>query len=132
MPHPLGRVLLIEDDPDIAAILSLGLPAMGAAGVTLVTDGAAGLARGLSDRYDLVLVDLLLPGLDGFEVVRGLRARWTSEETAIVFLTSASRSMDQRVLRKLGADGLIRKPVTLTDLATQLQAIFSARPAPRA
>jgi len=129
MALSLGRVLVIEDDPDIANILAVALPPMGATGVVVEATGTAGLERGLAEPFDLVLVDLLLPGKDGFDVVRGLRATIPPAQCAMVFLTSAARDVDARVVRLSGADGLIRKPFTLKSLARDLALILASRSA---
>src|SRR5947207_12952622 len=77
------RILVIEDEPRILAFLARGLEAEGFT-VDGVGDGQAGLRRALEDRYDLVLLDLLLPGLDGLTVLRELQARQPSLPVGIV------------------------------------------------
>lgn len=126
MSRPLGRVLVIEDDPDIAQILASALVHMGASTVTVELKGDEGLERGLEEPFDLALVDLLLPGKDGFDVVQRLRERYPRGTCALVFLTSASRGIDARVVRMTGADGLIRKPFSLAELQGRLQEILAS------
>jgi CheY-like chemotaxis protein len=94
----LGRVLVIEDDPDVASVLELTLRRMGALEVAVAPDGNEGIERARGQDWDLMLVDLLLPGKDGFDVVCEYQA-WraalgsTAPSPTIVFVTSAARTV---------------------------------------
>jgi two-component system OmpR family response regulator len=128
----LGRVLVIEDDPDVASVLELTLLRMGAAEVAVAPDGTEGLERARSDRWDLMLVDLLLPGKDGFDLVLEFQ-RWrqdlgaTAPSPTIVFVTSAARTVGDELISRSGAHGLICKPFTMAGLAQRLEDIVAAR-----
>lgn len=117
----LGRVLVIEDDPDLANILRLALPSLGAREVKVRNHGQRGLETALAESFDLVLVDLLLPGRDGFDVVRTLRRRLPADRSTILFLTSAASGLDRRFLERSGADGILEKPFSLSELRTALR-----------
>src|SRR2546421_5357196 len=112
------RILVIEDEPRILAFLARGLEAEGFT-VDGVGDGQAGLRRALEDRYDLVLLDLLLPGLDGLTVLRELQARQPSLPVVIV----SARSDLPTKLRGfgLGASDYLSKPFSFDELLARVR-----------
>jgi DNA-binding response OmpR family regulator len=128
----LGRVLVIEDDPDVASILELTLRRMGAAEVAVAPDGTEGLERARAAPWDLMLVDLLLPGKDGFDLVLEFQ-RWRqalgadAPSPTIVFVTSAARTVGDELVSRSGAHGLICKPFTMAGLAQRLESIVASR-----
>lgn len=130
-----GRVLIIEDDPDVASVLDLTLRRMGATHVAVAPDGNEGLARARGEAWDLMLVDLLLPGKDGFDLVREYQA-WrsalggTTPSPTIVFVTSAARTVGAELVERSGAHGLICKPFTMAGLAQRLESIVAERSQP--
>ena len=120
----LGKVLIIEDDPDVATVLAVYLRRLGAQ-VQIAPDGTRGAALARSQRWDLMLVDLLLPGKDGYDVVCDLKRDNGLPDTVVVFVTSASRALTNDLVSRSGADGLISKPFTLGGLKTRLELIMS-------
>lgn len=123
----LRRVLVIEDDPDVASVLELALRRMGVPQVLVAPDGVVGLHQARTGGFDLLLVDLLLPGRDGWDIVRELRQEPALADTAMVFVTSAARALAPDAVRGSGADGLICKPFTVAGLATRIEAILARR-----
>jgi two-component system, OmpR family, response regulator MtrA len=113
-----ARILLIEDDPSIREVTAIGL---GAAGfeVTTAADGVDGLARFRADPYDLILLDVMLPRLDGYEVARQVRRTST---VPIVMLTARGDTMDVVVGLEAGADDYVRKPFDLPELIARIRA----------
>jgi DNA-binding response OmpR family regulator len=93
-----------------------------ACGVKLAYDGIAGLAEAESKQYDLIILDLMLPGMDGLEVCRRLRGR--SNYTPILMLTSKSSEIDRVVGLELGADDYLTKPFSVNELKARVKAIF--------
>jgi DNA-binding response OmpR family regulator len=114
-------VLVVEDHREIAELVGLHLRDLGCE-VTLVFDGAVGLAEAEARRYDLVILDLMLPGLDGLEVCKRLRAK--SIYTPLLMLTSKSAEIDRVLGLELGADDYMTKPFSLTELVARVKAIF--------
>jgi DNA-binding response OmpR family regulator len=107
-------VLVIEDDRDIARLLELHLKDEGYS-VTVVPDGEAGLREALSKPYDIVVLDLILPGMDGLEVCRRIRSG--PDYTPVLMLTAKSTDVDRIVGLEMGADDYLTKPFNEKDSA---------------
>ncbi len=113
-----ARILLVEDDPSIREVTALGLTAAGF-GVTVAADGAEGLDRWRAERPDLVLLDVMLPRLDGLEVLRAIRREAT---TPVVMLTARADTIDVVVGLESGADDYVRKPFEMPELVARVRA----------
>ena len=121
-----ASILLVEDDPSIREVTALGLRA---AGFTVLTaaDGVDGLDRWRADRPDLVLLDVMLPRMDGLEVCRAIRREAT---TPIVMLTARADTIDVVVGLESGADDYVRKPFELPELVARVRAALRRRSDP--
>ena len=119
----MPRVLLIEDDPRLAEMVSEYL---GEAGfrVSVVDQGRTGLARATREPYDALVLDLMLPDMDGLEVCRQLRAR---SDTPVLMLTARGDTMDRIVGLEVGADDYLPKPFEPRELLARLRAILRRR-----
>lgn len=115
------KILIIEDNQDLAHPLETHLLEM-AFQVDLVFDGLEGLARAESGDYDLIILDLMLPGLDGIEVCKRLRRK--SSYVPILMLTAKSSEMDRVVGLEVGADDYVTKPFSIRELIARIKAIF--------
>jgi len=115
------RVLVVEDDRDIASLVRLHLAENGCE-VTLAHDGTEGLERALSEPYDLVILDLMLPGTDGIEICRRIRS--SPDYTPILMLTAKSAESDRVVGLEMGADDYLTKPFSVRELVARIKAIF--------
>ena len=116
-----ARVLLVEDDADLADLLALHLGEAGYA-VEPVADGALALQRALADPFDVVVLDLMLPGIDGVEVCRRLRA---SGRTVPVLMLTARGSETDRVLGlETGADDYVPKPFSVREVLARVAALL--------
>ncbi len=115
------RVLIIEDNQDIAELLRLNLRDCEAE-ADVEYSGTAGLARARSRDYDLVILDLMLPGLDGLEICRRLRVR--RAYVPILMLTAKSGELDRVLGLEMGADDYLTKPFSIRELIARVRAIF--------
>lgn len=114
------RVLVIEDDEPIAAMLKIGLEDAGYS-VTVVHEGQAGLDEALAKPYHLVLLDLMLPGKDGFSVCSALRDQ--RNRTPILMLTARESVADKVRGLDLGADDYLAKPFDFKELLARVRAL---------
>jgi DNA-binding response OmpR family regulator len=115
------KILIIEDNRDLAHLLESHLRDL-AFQVDLSFDGNAGLAKADSDNYDLVILDLMLPGLDGIEICQRLRRK--SSYVPILMLTAKSSEIDRVVGLEVGADDYVTKPFSIRELIARVKAIF--------
>lgn len=114
-------VLIIEDDEDIAKLVKLQLAELSCE-VKLAFDGAVGLAEAESRPYDLIILDLMLPGMEGLEICRRIRAK--PRYTPILMLTSKSTELDRVLGLEMGADDYLTKPFSVLELTARVKAIF--------
>jgi DNA-binding response OmpR family regulator len=112
------RILLVEDDPGLRLVLTHRLSTEGYR-VETAPDGEEGLRRATSERFDLVLLDVMLPGRSGFEVCRTMRQG--SVETPILMLTARSELADRVAGLKLGADDYLTKPFEMAELLARVE-----------
>ena len=115
------KILVIEDDKDIAHLVELHLRDAGHE-VRVTHDGTTGLELALSNPYDLIILDLLLPGVDGLEICRRVRA--ASAYTPILMLTARSAELDRVLGLEIGADDYLTKPFSIRELLARVKALF--------
>jgi len=115
------KILVIEDDRDIAHLVELHLRDLGYE-VNAAYNGSAGLEQALSRPYDLIILDLMLPGMEGLEVCRRLRTR--PNYTPILMLTSKSSELDRVLGLEVGADDYLTKPFSIRELLARVKALF--------
>ncbi len=111
----MKTILIIEDQPDMRKNLSTILK-MESYAVLAADNGRDGLALAREEKPDLVLCDVMMPGMDGHAVLRGLREDRTIAGTPFIFITAKGEKRDQRTGMNLGADDYLTKPVSATDL----------------
>lgn len=115
------NILVIEDNLDIAHLIELHLKDL-SFGVDLAADGELGLDQSQRKAYDLVILDLMLPKLDGLEVCKNIRKQ--SRYTPILMLTAKSSELDRVLGLEIGADDYVTKPFSILELVARVKAIF--------
>jgi DNA-binding response OmpR family regulator len=121
------RILYIEDETDLQWLVKHILESVGGFEVLVCSTGAEGLRCMQSFQPDLVLLDVMMPGMDGFSVLRALRSRPESAAVPVVFLSA--RAQENAEFRESGAHGFIAKPFEAGALVEQVRAYASARAA---
>ena len=115
------NILVVEDEPDIAELVALHLRDENFR-VTLAADGHEGMRQAFARSWDLVLLDLRLPGPDGLAICRALRA--AENYVPILMLTSKSSELDRVLGLELGADDYVTKPFSVSELVARVKALF--------
>ena len=118
------KVLVVEDEPLLASTLAIGLRAEGCA-VVGSSNGVDGLSQAVDNDFDVIVLDIMLPGLSGYEVLRRMRARdvWTP----VLMLTAKDGEYDQTDAFDLGADDYLTKPFSFLVLVARLRALEIGR-----
>jgi len=116
-----GRILLLEDDANLGVIVQEHLQLHGFR-VTLCVDGEQGLTAHRSGKYDLCLVDIMMPRLDGFSFVKEVRR--SDQDTPLIFLTAKSMKEDKIQGFKLGCDDYLTKPFSVEELLLRITAVL--------
>ena len=114
------KILIIEDEKNLARFVSLELQHEGYS-VVVETNGRLGLQTALDDDFDLILLDLMLPDMDGFEITRRLRLE---KDTSIIMMTARDSIMDIVAGLDRGADDYIVKPFAIEELLARVRAVF--------
>jgi len=118
------KVLIVDDEPDIRRIAKLGLSRVGKMDVVEATNGTEALARAKEDHPDAVLLDVMMPGLDGPSTLALLREDPATSAIPVVFLTAKAIAAEVDRLKSLGAAGVLTKPFDPMTLARELRAVL--------
>jgi two-component system alkaline phosphatase synthesis response regulator PhoP len=118
MEMPRKRVLLVEDEPGLVLTLTDRLQSEGY-DVVSTGDGPAGLERASRERWDVILLDVMLPGASGFDVCRDIRQRGIT--TPVIMLTARGQVVDKVLGLKLGADDYLTKPFDMLELVARIE-----------
>ncbi len=117
----MGKALIIEDDQDISNLISIHLADMQFT-VETAFDGKEGLMKALNGSYRIIILDVRLPGLDGFEVCKKLRQE--KNHTPVLMVTSKSEEIDKIIGLEIGADDYLTKPFSIRELMARVKAIL--------
>jgi len=120
---PKGVVLVIDDEADLIELVRYNLEKEGYR-VLGAADGESGCARAVDEKPDAIVVDLMLPGMDGLEVCRMLRASNATSGTPILILTAKASESDRVVGLEIGADDYLTKPFSPRELAARIRALL--------
>ena len=116
----MRRILIIDDEDDIREIVSLSLELAAGWQVTTASSGAEGLAAAERERPDAILLDVMMPGMDGPRTFEMLRSSQELSGIPVVFLTAKAQAAEQRQLTAIGAAGVLAKPFDPLTFAADL------------
>ena len=120
-----SRILIVEDDSTIAMTLQDRLQNEGYTTV-VAGDGTDGFQKAINGKWDLIILDLMLPGKDGLELCRDIRAKGI--DTPVLMLTAREQTVDKVVGLKMGADDYLTKPFEMIELLARIEALLRRRP----
>ena len=126
--RPLNRICYVEDDEDIQRIVRMSLEKVGKMTVAVVTDPTRAIETITEFRPDLVMLDWMMPVMDGPTLFKQMKLRPETSGLPVVFITARAGQRDLDELKTLGAAGTISKPFSPKDLPDQLRAIWAALP----
>lgn len=119
------KVLLIDDEDDIREVATLTLETMADFQVITAPDGIAGVARATGERPDVILLDVMMPGLDGVSTFIKLRECVATRDIPVIFVTAKVQPADRKRLADLGAKGIIAKPFDPMTLADEVLSLLA-------
>jgi len=122
----IHKILLAEDEEDIRKVAQISLQFRGGWVVSLATDGEDCLIKAAQDRPDLILLDCMMPKLDGYETCRRLKEDPALREIPVIFLTAKSQESEVRKGLALGAVGYLIKPFNPMSLAAEIRKILES------
>ena len=126
--RPLNRICYVEDDEDIQRIVRMSLERIGKMTVSVVSDPTKAIDAILAFKPDLVMLDWMMPVIDGPTLFKQMKARPDTSALPVVFITAKAAQRDLDELTSLGAAGTISKPFSPKDLPDQLRAIWTKLP----
>ena len=126
--RPLNRVCYVEDDEDIQRIVRLSLERIGKMTVSVVSDPTKAIEAMLAFKPDLVMLDWMMPTMDGPTLFKHMKARPETKALPVVFITAKAAQRDLDELTSLGAAATISKPFSPKDLPEQLRSIWAKLP----
>lgn len=124
MSKSLERITYVEDEPDIRAVAELALTAVGGFAVDICASGQEALQKVESFKPDLILLDVMMPGMDGTETLRRLRELPSLDDVPVVFMTAKAQKQEVEAYKRLGAVEVIPKPFDPMALAGEISAIW--------
>jgi CheY-like chemotaxis protein len=119
------KILLAEDDSSVQVIARLTLQKVGGHEVVTVANGVEAVERAAKEKFDLILLDGMMPEMDGFEACRRLKANASTRDVPVIFLTAKNQQADFEEARKAGGIGYIVKPFDAKELCNEIQKIYN-------
>lgn len=127
MPSPLCRILYVEDEPDIRVVAEMALQAVGGFTVITCACGQEALSVAPDARADLLLLDVMMPGMDGPSTLKALRELPATAHTPVIFMTAKVQAAEVALYKGLGALDVIPKPFDPMELSAQIQRVWAAQ-----
>ncbi len=125
----MARILVIDDNADLLQMIRMLLEGRGHHQVILSAEGKDGLEKALADPPDLAIIDVMMPGMTGYEVCRRMRQEPATANIPIIILTARGQPVDRQAALEAGADDYMAKPVTMADLLERVNSLLAQKPA---
>jgi DNA-binding response OmpR family regulator len=122
------KILIIDDDPDIRLIAGLSLARVGGMDVIEAAGGVEGVRKAQEEKPDVILLDMMMPTMDGSETLAALRSQPATAETPVIFLTAKAVDAEVERMRALGAAGVLIKPFDPRTLPADVRALVNRPP----
>jgi two-component system, OmpR family, alkaline phosphatase synthesis response regulator PhoP len=114
------RILIVDDEFDIRAVAQLTLEAVGGWQVSIATCGIEGVSKAVDEQPDVILLDVMMPDMDGIETFKALQANPTTQSIPVILMTAKVQAAEQRRFAELGVAGIIAKPFKAMKLPDQI------------
>ena len=114
------HILIVDDEDDIREVAELALEAVGGWQVSTANSGLDGLAKAEAEQPDAILLDVMMPDMDGLETFQNLRANSATQKIPVILLTAKAQATDQNRFLQVGVTGIITKPFKAMMLADQV------------
>lgn len=124
MAKDLAKILYVEDEDDIREVAQLALTAVGGFEVVACASGREAVARAAAAKADLVVIDVMMPDMDGFATLQALRRLPEAARVPVIFMTAKVQAAEVAQYRRLGAIGMIAKPFEPIDLPAEIRRIW--------
>lgn len=122
----LEKVLIVDDEDDIRVIAEISLRSVGGLETVVASSGADGIRRARDEQPDLILLDVMMPGMDGMQTLERLRADDTTASIPVIFMTARVQKHEADAYLYLGAIGVLAKPFNPMELASEVRQLFDA------
>lgn len=116
------RILIVDDEYDIRAVAELALKTVAGWQVLTASSGSEGLEFATSEHPDVILLDVMMPDMDGIATLQALQANPATESIPVILMTAKTQAADQRRFAELGVAGIITKPFKAMNLSAQIAA----------
>lgn len=124
----MKKILMIDDEKDFAMITKRNLEATGDYSVIIATDGKSGLAAAVQHKPDLILLDIIMPGIGGFDVLRELKSKSVTTAIPVIMLTAIRSEETKEKALGLFDEDYVVKPVIVSELDAKIKKVLSRRP----
>mgnify|MGYP002776994610 CR=1 FL=1 len=122
------RILIIDDEYDIRAVAELALKTVAGWEVFTAASGKEGLSKAANEQPDAILLDVMMPDMDGIATLQALQANPDTKSIPVILMTAKAQAADRRRFAELGVAGIITKPFKAMQLSAQVVAILSSQP----
>jgi len=117
---PAKRVLIVDDEESLQTVVQFGIQMVADWSVLIASSGTQGIATALAERPDVILLDVMMPDMDGIATFKALQMHPETAEIPVIFLTAKAQTSERRQFNDLGVSGVITKPFNSLDLPDQI------------